>query len=160
MPRPALDLSSGTKLCPKCAETKPLTEFSRSQHTKHGYQVYCKTCQYKRHNEWRRNNLAHCAANQKRHRQAKPERFADYARKQNYGLPPGEFDRLLEAQQGKCAICRAQRPGGKGRFHVDHCHNTKRIRGLLCHRCNLGIGQLNHDPAVLRAAIRYLTEAL
>lgn len=160
MPRPSLDLSSGTKPCPKCEEVKPLDQFSRSKHTKHGYQVYCKSCQYRRHNEWRRNNLSYVAAKQKKHRQANPDRHAGYARKRAYGLAPGQFERLLETQQGRCAICKTAEPGGKG-FHVDHCHSTGVIRGILCTRCNVGIGSLRHDPEILAAAIYYLrsTEA-
>lgn len=51
-----------------------------------------------------------------------------------------------------CAICRA----ADERLFVDHCHKTNRFRGLLCHTCNTGIGQLGDDPELLRAAANYL----
>jgi predicted nucleic acid-binding Zn ribbon protein len=74
-----------------------------------------------------------------------------------YQMQPGDYDALLLAQGGRCAICGADEAGGKGgRFHVDHNHATGRVRGLLCHGCNLGIGMLRDDPDVMRAAIRYV----
>jgi hypothetical protein len=65
--------------------------------------------------------------------------------------------RLREEQQGCCAICgtpEAQSP--KKRLHVDHNHETHAVRGLLCSRCNTGLGQFKDDPNRLRAAIEYL----
>lgn len=74
-----------------------------------------------------------------------------------YQMQPGDYDALLRAQGGRCAICGAAEAGGKGgRFHVDHDHATSEIRGLLCHGCNLGIGLLRDDPDIMRAAIRYV----
>jgi hypothetical protein len=73
-----------------------------------------------------------------------------------YQMQPGEYDALLRAQGGRCAICGADEAGGKGRFHVDHDHATGVIRGLLCHACNLGIGMLRDNPDLMRAAIRYV----
>jgi hypothetical protein len=157
MPRRALDLSTGVKRCPKCKATKPLSEFAKSQHTLHGYQVYCRACGAKHHDKWRRKNLKHCATTQKSYRQKNPERYADYHRKKTYGLPPGEFARMLAAQEGCCAICGTSTPNGRG-FQVDHCHDTKMLRGILCHSCNLGIGQFKHNPNLLVAAVTYLNK--
>jgi hypothetical protein len=159
MPRGTdLDLSSGLKTCPKCLVEKPLSEYHRSKATVGGYQVYCKVCGAARHSEWRLKNLAKCAADQKKYRQNNPEQFADYSRKNLYGLKPGEYDTMLASQNGRCAICLTNTPGGKGPFHVDHCHEGGHIRGLLCHCCNLGIGYLKHSKTVLEAAIVYLAE--
>lgn len=153
-----LDLSLGLKTCPKCAIEKPLSEYYRSKSTVGGYQVYCKMCCAVRHEEWRKKNMEKCRVDQKRHRDANPERHKDYGRKANYGLLAGEYNRMLAAQNGKCAICKNAEAGGKGTFHVDHCHDEGHIRGLLCHCCNLGIGYLKHSKPVLEAAIVYLAE--
>ena len=67
---------------------------------------------------------------------------------------PRQQSALETAQLGLCLICQAA-PA----VVVDHCHRTKRIRGILCHRCNLGIGHFNDDPGVLRAAAKYLENA-
>jgi Autographiviridae endonuclease VII len=71
----------------------------------------------------------------------------------HYGLSEEEYDALLAKQSGACAICR-RRP--KGRLCVDHCHLTGMVRGLLCRKCNLGLGCLVDDAASLISAFAYL----
>lgn len=63
-----------------------------------------------------------------------------------YGLEPADFQALLDAQGGKCAICGGGRNGPGKRLHVDHCHNSKKVRGLLCAKCNTAVGLLDDDP--------------
>jgi len=84
------------------------------------------------------------------------QRSPGYMRQYLYGITPEEYAALLESQDGRCAICRAIESGGKG-WHLDHDHETKRNRGILCHRCNLMLGNANDDPERLRAAAEYLT---
>lgn len=72
-----------------------------------------------------------------------------------YGLTVESFDALLASQGGVCAIC-AGPATGRG-WHVDHCHDTGRVRGVLCHQCNVGLGHFHDDPVRLRAAVKYLT---
>ncbi len=60
---------------------------------------------------------------------------------------------MLEAQGGGCAIC--GKPPGDIALHVDHCHETGRVRGLLCFSCNAGLGQFRHDPDLLYQAMEY-----
>ena len=71
----------------------------------------------------------------------------------NYGLSIEGYNALLARQGGACAICRKQ---PEQRLCVDHCHVTKKVRRLLCRRCNLGIGYFNDDPRLLRLAVAYL----
>ena len=71
-----------------------------------------------------------------------------------YGLSRDDYDALLARQGGVCAIC-GKKPGRR-RLGVDHCHACKRIRGLLCTRCNPGLGQFDDDPRRLLMAIAYL----
>lgn len=73
-----------------------------------------------------------------------------------YGVTPEWAAAQLEAQGGLCAICKTDSPGGRGRWHVDHDHETGAVRGLLCCACNLGIGHLKDSTDVLRAALAYL----
>ena len=71
--------------------------------------------------------------------------------------PAGTYEALLAAQGGRCAICGTDTPGTIQRFFaLDHDHVTGAIRGLLCYRCNIGIGNLGDDPDRLEAAARYL----
>src|SRR5688572_5364108 len=83
-----------------------------------------------------------------------PDRRWRYVRTR-YGLDKSAHDALLEAQGGRCAICRTDDPKSP-HWNVDHCHKTNVVRGLLCLTCNSGIGMLNDDPDLLRAAALYL----
>jgi hypothetical protein len=77
--------------------------------------------------------------------------------KTQYGLTPETYDALLERQGGGCAICGSDEIRGYGkRLAVDHCHDTNRVRGILCGKCNRGLGAFDHDPALLRAAAKYV----
>jgi hypothetical protein len=69
-----------------------------------------------------------------------------------YGLEPADFDELVKKQQNKCAICGALDP----KFHVDHDHETGKVRGLLCDSCNRLLGHAHDRVETLTAAVRYL----
>jgi|SRR6266702_2133022 len=76
-----------------------------------------------------------------------------------YGLTEADWDRLIKRQGNRCAVCRTDRPGGRGeRWHIDHDHVTGQVRGLLCGRCNSAIGLLQDDPEIIKAAARYVTK--
>ena len=74
----------------------------------------------------------------------------------NYGITIEQWEALLTSQGGRCAICRTDRPGGKGAWHTDHCHATNKVRGLLCSECNIGLGKFSDSPERLEAAAKYL----
>lgn len=77
--------------------------------------------------------------------------------RKTYGLTPAQFEAMLEAQNGKCAICGKEAPNHhKKRLNVDHCHTVGTIRGLLCDACNRGLGLFKDDLDLLRKAIAYL----
>jgi hypothetical protein len=82
-------------------------------------------------------------------------------RERKYGLTEAEFDVLLSAQGGKCSVCGVLFGDAKAdRPHVDHCHTTGRVRGLLCHHCNTGLGHFRDSPETLQAAIQYLRNSM
>lgn len=89
-------------------------------------------------------------------RAANPNYQREYLLQKNYGISIQDYDEMLEAQQGRCAICRKHPK--KRRLGVDHNHRTGRIRGLLCMRCNLGLGKLNDNHETLTAAEIYLSQ--
>jgi hypothetical protein len=74
--------------------------------------------------------------------------------KHRYGLTPEEFDALLTKQNNECAICYSPEPGAS--WHIDHCHDTGRVRGVLCQRCNMALGLFTDDPTMLEQAVKYL----
>ena len=79
--------------------------------------------------------------------------------KRAYGLDFKDYERMLEEQNGVCAICSSPPPNNrKTRLAIDHCHKTGKVRGLLCDKCNRSIGLLKDDVSVLKSAIKYLTK--
>ena len=77
-------------------------------------------------------------------------------RKNVYGITQAEFDALLAAQSGRCAICGTDLHPGK--WAIDHDHETGRVRGILCRSCNIMLGLAMDDQSILAKAIKYLHE--
>ena len=75
--------------------------------------------------------------------------------KRKYGLTEPEYHQLNESQNYVCAICKGNDDRG-AKLAIDHCHTTNKVRGLLCRTCNVAIGYLNDDIALLESAINYL----
>ncbi len=119
--------SDGQKRCSKCLRVLPVDEYGNSAEAKDGLSSQCKEC---------------CAS---------------YALLKLYGITLQEYNKLLGEQGGSCACCGRDTPGRKGRFLVDHCHTTNKVRGLLCFHCNIAIGQFSDDVSVLQKAIDYLS---
>ena len=97
--------------------------------------------------EWRKNNPDRCRAILVRYK---------------YGLEPLEFAILLEKQGNKCLICEKEFSDMliESKPYIDHCHKTKMIRGVLCMKCNSGLGQFEDNPERLRKAADYLDSSL
>jgi len=117
--------------CCDCHEMYPLEAFTRHRSAPLGRGYVCRLCRsLGRHSQW--------------------------------GITPTRYAEILRAQGGGCAICLASDSGRHRRrqlrLEIDHCHTSGRVRGLLCVRCNLAIGQFNDDPALLLRAIGYLQQ--
>lgn len=86
------------------------------------------------------------------------EKRSAYMRALLYGLNKSAFDAMLDAQGGRCAVCLVTLTRGRGRTaaHLDHDHKTGQPRGILCQACNLALGHLKDDVAILRRAVQYL----
>lgn len=72
-----------------------------------------------------------------------------------YGITVSEFYSLIEQQNNKCAICEETFEKTRTR-HIDHCHTSGKVRGMLCHGCNTAIGLMKESPEILKAALKYL----
>jgi Recombination endonuclease VII len=129
------DVPAGHKWCPDCDEVKPLEDFPTTRASRSGRHTYCKPC----HNARGRASLERVGGSR------------TYHLKRRYGITAEEADEMLAEQGGLCAICRTE-PAA----HVDHDHDTGRIRELLCFHCNGGLGQFKDDPELLRAAADYV----
>jgi len=75
--------------------------------------------------------------------------------KSKFKITIADYTGMLEAQQNRCAICRRERCENYA-LAVDHCHDSKKVRGLLCTNCNRGLGHFKDDPALLERAAQYL----
>jgi hypothetical protein len=73
-----------------------------------------------------------------------------------FGLTEAQYDAMLNKQGQVCAICQTTDPGGRGNWCIDHCHETGVVRGLLCVRCNSGLGFFDDNPHILSSARDYL----
>lgn len=80
----------------------------------------------------------------------------DLWKRQGITLTLLEYNEMKQAQKSLCLICK-KLESGKQQLNVDHCHKTGRIRGLICHKCNKGLGCFNEDKNILLEAVRYLT---
>lgn len=91
---------------------------------------------------------------------AKPSKYQTMHYKSRYGVSVDTVILIWEAQAKCCAICGREiefsSKDPERRLHVDHCHNTGRVRGALCRNCNTMLGQVSDNPDTLRRAIRYL----
>ena len=142
-----------TKVCKRCGDRLPLTDFYPHKAMKSGRLNICKTCKIAETDAWRR-------ANRERFNEKRREREI-----RKYGITVAEYDAMLEAQGGVCVGCGAtghEHHHERGNFTssrpltVDHCHKSKAVRGLLCHDCNRAIGVLGDDPERLDRLAQYL----
>lgn len=108
-----------------------------------------------------------CKLRKKLHRAKKRQENQDVAHRQdfiadlkkNYGLSLEDYMNLYVSQNGRCAICKEPENTFKRKLHVDHCHKTGTIRGLLCTRCNPGLGYFQDSLVLLEAACEYLKKS-
>lgn len=150
---------STTKVCTKCGILKPLEDFSKDSRNRSGLAARCKKCNYANTRKWVKNNIEKSRQYARDYRKAHPEiaaRVRDWGLKRRHGITHEEYVRLLEKQGGTCAICGGPANSKDGFFHIDHSHATGKIRGILCHFCNTGLGSMRDSIDILKAAILYL----
>jgi hypothetical protein len=134
------------KWCPHCQTCKPHAAFQRTNGKRKRLSGYCKKCQQ--------------TINRIKHASRTPEARRNDSYKRLYGITLQEYECMLKEQDGRCKLCGTTEPGGRGNhFAVDHDHVTNEIRGLLCQKCNQGLGLFCEDPMLLAKAIKYLKGA-
>ena len=151
--------NSTTRVCKRCGETKPLTDFYEMRGCVDGRRPACKVCVNLTWNAWRAANPERIKQTCARYYQNNKTRLLPKNReaglKSRYGLPFGSYDRMFDTQGGKCAIC--DEPHTRGKLVVDHEHETGKVRGLLCYRCNNAIGFLGESHERIMRVIDYLS---
>lgn len=133
-----------TKVCTSCDTEKLETEFHYATKEKIRRRGDCRSCVAEKYKLRK-------ASDPKRHKTN--HRYAII--KHKYGLSRKEVDELLVAQGEACAICNKAIDLSA---HVDHCHSSGRVRGLLCSYCNKGLGLFRDNPEALIRAAQYLKE--
>lgn len=118
------------KLCSYCHTYKSFDKFGKNRDNK--LKSRCKDCQTKYNNQYHK----------------------DIFRFDRYGITKETFDQLLDNQDYTCAICKKQI--NERSSHIDHCHTTGNVRGILCEKCNKGLGQFDDNIEYLNNAIKYL----
>lgn len=116
------------KICTECKESKAIIDYHQHPMGMFGYNSVCKICANKR------------------------SRASELRIK--FNLSTEEHREMYVKQNGKCLICKKQCEI----MDTDHCHKTNKVRGLLCHNCNVGIGQFQDDPVLTEQATRYLSD--
>lgn len=135
-------LRNNRKQCQFCKKTKSLDNFFKKNNSRDGFGSYCKDCKLKKNTiSWKANKHKHIEQRKNSHLEKK------------YGITLKEYKKILSNQNGVCLICRNK---DIRKLAVDHNHKTGEIRGLLCGKCNQGIGLFNDDIKILRRAIEYL----
>lgn len=140
----------GAKYCPTCDTQKPVGEFHRNRTRRFGVASTCKECAKARTKLYKQNHY------QKVKHLAKA-RGRQYKLKHAYGLTPEAYNKMLMEQDFACKICRHPMCGKA--LAVDHCHKTGKVRGLLCDKCNWGLGHFKDNVYALQTAIEYLFES-
>lgn len=128
-----------TKFCRLCKKTKPIGMMRKRKDNKDGYDSRCKECvkayskAYHKTDDARHNLLV-----------------------KRYGITLKHYNDMCEQQDNKCGICNNEDKEKAEFLCVDHCHNTNKVRGLLCTRCNRALGQLGDDLESILKVVEYL----
>jgi hypothetical protein len=131
------------KTCTKCGLSLPIDSFSS----------------YKYKGDTRlRARCKNCRTDDQKERYSKnPDVHRGYLYKQKYGITLEQYDQMVVEQEGVCLICDTDTPmGHHKRFVVDHNHTSGEVRGLLCSKCNSGLGCFSDNPNTLLKAAQYL----
>lgn len=147
------------KTCKQCNIQKPLDDFHKSHVTRAGTQIYkarCKPCAKEFEASYYQNKDSEW---KDRRRKKNREKFdgrwhKNYRLETKYNISIDIFEEMYDNQSGKCGICSTPVPDDE--IRVDHCHTTGKVRALLCHNCNTGLGHFKDSEELLERARKYL----
>jgi hypothetical protein len=144
-----------TKQCSKCKKHKDLSEFTNDKNRKDGKYIWCKSC-----------NKIQCKASYERNKEARIKAACKYQKDnesvrlmRTYGITTEIKNAMFKAQNGQCAICNKPSTDFQQGLLIDHCHETGRVRGLLCWICNKKMIS-NHTVKSIQVIYDYITSTL
>ena len=143
------ELKLQTKACTICGQRKLLSDFYKEPKHKDGVHSCCKICFCERTNTYKKQNQGKIGKANK-----------DLHLRKSFGIKLEQYKKMLVEQKGVCAICGKQETRKYKskivRLSIDHNHKTGKIRGLLCHNCNMAIGHFEENIKFMLKAIQYL----
>jgi hypothetical protein len=146
--------ASGVRTCKTCEITKPVSEFFQTAHRDPSgiprYRSNCKPCHQAYTNAWRKQH----AEELRLRREASKGRRYRKLRLQQYGISEEKLSAMERESNGSCCICLRV----SEKLVVDHCHETGKVRALLCPTCNQGLGLFRDDPAAIERAAEYIRQ--
>lgn len=167
------EVSTTMKTCRKCKAEKDPSAFYKDARFPDGVDIHCAECRKIKVKAWRDANLEKArkvsidsyaknpAPNRMRaaawhlNNRAKARK---HALKFRFGITPEHYAAMLKSQDECCGICGAHQSSLKQNLSVDHDHETKHVRGLLCGTCNTGLGHFKDNPKLLENALVYIYE--
>jgi len=151
-------LDSTERTCTSCNETKFLEDYYFESDRKGGKRprAICKICHSEYNKNWEKNNKDKAAAKTKRYRHKYPDKTRAVALKRHFNMTLEELHKIEKEQNKSCMICKIHQDDLGETLCVDHNHENNNVRGILCRRCNLALGQFRDDDKLLENAIKYL----
>lgn len=151
------------KKCNKCLQIKQNKDFNKRKASKDGLNTWCKTCHVSSNMSWVSANKSKVLADKKKFYYADARRVRNKELKHKFDITVDQYDKMFVDQSGLCKICNKPETsngrGGKLKYlAVDHDHVTGKVRGLLCAKCNKGLGHFEDSIELLEQSIKYLEE--
>lgn len=154
-----------TKVCADCRNEKSIDDFYNRRGDQK--QSYCKQCHNLRRGRWAKKNPEKNRQWNRNYEQSlSVEQRRETLLRTKYKMSLADFEVMLASQDGRCAACRTDTPGGRNGWHVDHDHGCcpgsttcgQCVRGILCHHCNAALGLLKDSRERLEQLMQYLSK--
>lgn len=140
------------KICSRCKAEKQLTDFCKDSNRKDGRYVYCKECVRSANKKFYVENKERLTAEKRAYEARNHEHVRALDRASYYRTKYGlTIDEVTMLRSNGCNIC-----GSTSQVRIDHCHKTQKVRGALCHNCNVALGHAKESPERLRQLAAYL----
>lgn len=138
----------GMKRCNECGLDKEESLFEKNRN-------YCKECYSLYEKRRRLRHSDQLKSYEKIRYIQRRDKVLENDRKYRYGIDQKEYNKMINDANGKCGICRQM----SEKLCIDHDHSTGKVRGMICNKCNLGLGHFNDNEKLLQYAIYYLKES-
>lgn len=146
------------RVCATCKVEKEASEFQNCIYCTGGINGRCKEClnKYRKKYYMDKEEYKKTKKKQYKHKPGTREYMMEVRLMRDFRMTIDEYNELFVKQEGRCAICGKHQSEMNKAIHVDHDHVTGEIRGLLCDKCNFGLGMFKDDPELMIKAANYI----